>query len=46
MCVQKLKTECPSDGPSMKNERDDLIGTIESSVDRAWRNLSPGEVKG
>jgi hypothetical protein len=26
--VQKLETECPSDWSQMKNERDDLFGTI------------------
>ena len=29
-----------------KNELDDLFGTIGSSVDRAWRDLSPSEVGG
>jgi hypothetical protein len=46
MRVQKLETECPSDWSPMKNELDDLFGTIGSSVDRAWRDLSPGEVGG
>jgi hypothetical protein len=44
--VQKLETECPSDWSPMKNELDDLFGTIGSSVDRAWRDLSPGDVGG
>ena len=43
MRVEKLETECPSDWSPMKNELDDLFGTIGSRVDRAWRELSPGE---
>jgi hypothetical protein len=46
MRVKNLETECPSDWSPMKNELDDLFGTIGSSVDRAWRDLSPGEVGG
>jgi len=46
MRVQQPETECPSNWSPMKNERDDLFGTIGSSVDRAWRGLSPGEVGG
>jgi chromosome segregation ATPase len=46
MRVQQLETECQSDWSPMKNELDDLFGTIGSSVDRAWRDLSPGEVGG
>jgi hypothetical protein len=46
MRVQKLETECPSDWSPIKDELDDLFGTIGSSVDRAWRDLSPGEVGG
>jgi hypothetical protein len=46
MRVQKLETECPSDWSPIKNELDDLFGTIGSSVDRAWRDLAPGEVGG
>jgi hypothetical protein len=46
MRVQQLETECPSDWSPMKNELDDLFGTIGSSVDRAWRDLPPGEVGG
>jgi 7-cyano-7-deazaguanine synthase in queuosine biosynthesis len=42
----ELETECPSDWSPMKNELDDLFGTIGSSVDRAWRDLSPGEIGG
>ena len=46
MRVQKLEAECPSDWSPLKNELDDLFGTIGSSVDRAWRDLAPGEVGG
>jgi hypothetical protein len=46
MRVQKLEVECPSDWSPLKNELDDLFGTIGSSVDRAWRDLAPGEVGG
>ena len=46
MRVEQLENECPSDWSPMKNELDDLFGTIGSSVDRAWRDLSPGEVGG
>jgi hypothetical protein len=46
MRMQKLETECPSDRSSLKNELDDLLGAFGSSVDRAWLNLSPGEVGG
>ena len=44
--VDQLEKECPSDWSPLKNELDDLFGTIGSSVDRAWRDLSPGEVGG
>ena len=44
--VEQLENECPSDWSPIKNELDDLFGTIGSSVDRAWRDLSPGEVGG
>jgi hypothetical protein len=46
MRMQKLETECPSDWSPMKNEPDDLFGAIGSSFDLAWRDLSPGEVRG
>ena len=44
--VQQLETECPSEWSPMKNDLDDLFGTVGSSVDRAWRDLSPGNVGG
>ena len=46
MRVNQLENECPSDWSPLKNELDDLFGTIGSSVNRAWRELSPGEVGG
>jgi hypothetical protein len=44
--VDQLETECPSDWSPMKNELDDLFGTIGSNVDRAWRDLEPGNIGG
>ena len=46
MRVDQLETECPSDWSPIKNDLDELFGTVGSSVDRAWRDLSPGEVGG
>ena len=46
MRVDQLKTECPSDWSPMKNELDDLFGTVGSSVDRAWKELPYGDVGG
>ena len=46
MRVQNLETECPSDWSPIKNEIDDFFGTTGSSVDRAWRDHSVGEVGG
>ncbi len=44
--VDQLQNECPSDWSPMKNDLDDLFGTIGSHVDRAWHNLSSGDVGG
>ena len=44
--VEQLKTECPSDWSPLKNDLDDLFGTVGSSVDRAWRDLPSGDVGG
>ena len=46
MRVDQLETECPSDWSPIRNDLDELFGTVGSSVDRAWRDLSPGEVGG
>jgi len=44
--VDQLENECPSDWSPLKNEMDDLFGTIGSHVDRAWKDLEPGNVGG
>ena len=46
MRVDQLEKECPSDWSPMKNELDDLFGTVGSSVDRAWKDLEAGNVGG
>jgi len=46
MRVDQLQNECPSDWSPMKNELDDLFGTIGSSVNRAWKDLEGGNVGG
>ena len=46
MRVDQLEKECPSDWSPLKDEIDELFGTIGSSVNRAWMELSPGEVGG
>ncbi len=44
--VQKLETECPSEWSPLKNDLDDLFGTVGNNVNRAWKELSPGDVGG
>ncbi|MFO7749894.1 MAG: hypothetical protein R6V54_07345 [Desulfobacteraceae bacterium] len=44
--VNQLEIECPSDWSPMKNELDDLFGKVGSSVDRAWKEIEPGNVGG
>lgn len=44
--VDQLNNECPSDWSPIKNELDDLFGTVGSSVDRAWKDLEGGNVGG
>jgi phage-related tail protein len=46
MRVDQLEKECPSDWSPMKNELDDLFGTIGSNVNRAWKDIEPGNVGG
>ena len=46
MRVDQLEKECPSDWSPLKNELDDLFGTVGSNVNRAWMDLSPGDVGG
>ena len=44
--VNQLENECPSEWSPVKNELDDLFGTVGSSVDRAWKDLDAGSVGG
>lgn len=44
--VDQLEDQCLSDWSPMKNELDDLFGTVGSSVDRAWKDLEGGNVGG
>jgi predicted RNase H-like nuclease (RuvC/YqgF family) len=46
MRVDQLEKECPSDWSPMKNELDDLFGTVGSKVNRAWKDLEAGNVGG
>jgi hypothetical protein len=46
MRVDQLEKECPSDWSPMKNDHDDLFGTVGSKVNRAWKNLEAGHVGG
>jgi hypothetical protein len=51
MRVQKLETECPSDWSPMKNDLDDLFGTIEQcrpclARPVTWRSGRLAEVSG
>lgn len=46
MRVSQLETECPSDWSPMKNDLDDLFGTVGSNVNRAWKQLEPGNIGG
>jgi hypothetical protein len=41
--VDKLENECPSDWSPMKNELDDLFGTIGSKLDRSFSDMSSRE---
>lgn len=43
---EKLEKECPSDWSEDKAKMDDLVGQIGSHVDRAWKELSQGNVGG
>jgi hypothetical protein len=44
--VEQLQNECPSDWSPMKNDLDDLFGTVGNSFDRTWKTLSSGNVGG
>jgi len=42
--VEQLENECPSDWSPIKNELDELFGTVGSNLDRAFQNMSSREV--
>lgn len=42
----RLEKECPSDWSEEKAKMEDMVGQIGSHVDRAWQDLSRGEVGG
>lgn len=46
MRVDQLEKECPSEWSPMKNDLDDLFGTVGSKVNRAWKDLEAGNVGG
>ena len=41
--VDQLENECPSDWSQVKNELDDLFGTVGSKLDRAFQEMSSRE---
>jgi hypothetical protein len=44
MRVDQLENECPSDWSPLKNELDDLFGTVGSKVQHAFTEVSSREV--
>ena len=42
--VEQLENECPSDWSPIKNELDELFGTIGSKLDRSFQEVSSREV--
>jgi len=42
--VGQLENECPSDWSPIKNELDELFGTVGSNLDRAFQDMSSREV--
>lgn len=44
MRVEQLENECPSDWSPMKNELDDLFGTVGSKLDHTFQEMSSREV--
>ena len=42
--VDQLENECPADWSPVKNELDNLFGTVGNSIDRAWRDFDTGYV--
>ena len=43
MRVNQLENECPSDWSPIRNELDDLFGTVGSKLDRAFQEMSSRE---
>ena len=44
MRVEQLENECPSDWSPIKNELDELFGTVGSKLDRTFQEMSSREV--
>jgi 7-cyano-7-deazaguanine synthase in queuosine biosynthesis len=44
MRVDQLENECPSDWSPIRNELDELFGTVGSKLDRAFQEMSSREV--
>ena len=44
MRVDQLQNECPSDWSPIRNELDELFGTIGSKLDRSFQEMSSREV--
>jgi hypothetical protein len=42
--VDQLENECPSDWSPIKNELDELFGTVGSKLDRSFQEMSSREV--
>jgi hypothetical protein len=42
---ERLEKECPSDWSYAKKKMDDLVGQIESSVDRFWDEIPKGFIR-
>jgi hypothetical protein len=43
MRVDQLENECPSDWSPIKNELDELFGTVGSKLDHAFQDMSSRE---
>lgn len=43
MRVNQLENECPSDWSPIRNELDELFGTVGSKLDRAFQEMSSRE---
>jgi len=42
--VDQLENECPSDWSPIRNELDELFGTVGSKLDRSFQEMSSREV--